>query len=95
MVYDDAMAVAKQGSRRNVRRSVTLPPEVARQVDSVAKQRRLSDNRVLVELIEQGIEARQQKERAFFELAERFRAASDPEEVKRLGDELGRFVFGE
>jgi predicted transcriptional regulator len=94
MVYDDAMAVAKQRSKRNVRRSVTLPPEVARQVDSVAKQRRLSDNRVLVELIEQGIEARQQKERAFFELAERFRAASDPKELKRLGDELGRFVFG-
>ena len=78
-----------------MRRSVTLPPEVAGQVDNVAKQRRLSDNRVLVELIAQGIEARQQKERAFFELAERFRAASDPEEVKRLGDELGRFVFGE
>jgi hypothetical protein len=95
MVYNDAMAVAKQKSKRNVRRSVTLPPEIARQVDSVAKQRRLSDNRVLVELIEQGIEARQQKERAFLELAERFRAASDPEEVKRLGDELGRFVFGE
>jgi len=38
---------------------------------------------------------RQQKQRAFFELAERFRAASDPEQVKRLGDELGRFVFGE
>ena len=49
----------------------------------------------LVELIEQGIEVRRQKERAFFELAERFRAASDPEQVNRLGDELGRFVFGE
>ena len=95
MVYDDVMAVAKQRSRRNVRRSVTLPSEVARQVDTMAKQRRLSDNRVLVELIEQGIETRRQKERAFFELAERFRAASDPEQVKRLGDELGRFVFGE
>ncbi len=31
----------------------------------------------------------------FLELAERFRAASDPEQVKRLGDELGRMVFGE
>ena len=30
-----------------------------------------------------------------FELAERFRAAKDPEQVKRLGDQLGRFVFGE
>jgi hypothetical protein len=27
-------------------------------------------------------------------LAERFRAASDPKEVARLGDELGRMVFG-
>jgi hypothetical protein len=40
----------------------------------------LSDNRVLVELIEEGIEARRQKE---------------PEEGKRIGDQLGRFVFGE
>jgi hypothetical protein len=61
----------------------------------MAKQRALSDNRVLVELIEHGIEAARQKEKAFFELAERFRAASDPEQVKQLGNELGRFVFGE
>jgi len=61
----------------------------------MAKQRDLSDNRVLVELIEQGIEAARQKEKAFFQLAERFRAASDPEQVKQLGNELGRFVFGE
>ena len=61
----------------------------------MAKRRRLSDNRVLVELIELGIEARQQKEKEFFELAERFRAAKDHEEVKRLGEELGLFVFGE
>jgi hypothetical protein len=30
----------------------------------------------------------------FFELAERFRNSTDPEEAKRLGDELGRMVFG-
>jgi metal-responsive CopG/Arc/MetJ family transcriptional regulator len=78
-----------------VRRSVTLPAQVAQQVDRMAKRRRLSDNRVLVELIEEGIEARRQKEKNFFQLAEKFRAADDPEQVKRLGDELGRFVFGE
>jgi predicted NAD-dependent protein-ADP-ribosyltransferase YbiA (DUF1768 family) len=48
-----------------------------------------------VELIEQGLEARKQKESAFFDLAERFRAARDPEQVKALGEQLGRFVFGE
>jgi hypothetical protein len=100
MVYTGAaMPLAKRSSKaahtKHVRRSVTLPPKIARQVESLAKQRALSDNRVLVELIEQGIEAQQQKEKAFFQLAERFRAASDPEQVKQLGDQLGRFVFGE
>ncbi len=61
----------------------------------MAKARDLSDNRILVELIEHGIEAQQHKQAAFFQLAERFRAANDPEQVKQLGDELGRFVFGE
>jgi hypothetical protein len=71
------------------------PMQFAGSIDALAKERDLSDNRVLIELIEQGIEARQQKEKAFFQLAERFRAADDPEQVKQLGDQLGRFVFGE
>jgi predicted DNA-binding ribbon-helix-helix protein len=86
---------SKVSSVRRVRRSVSLPAKVAKQVETIARQRDLSDNRVLVELIEQGIEASRQKEKAFFELAERFRTASDREQVKQLGDELGRFVFGE
>jgi hypothetical protein len=78
---------------KHVRRSVLLPTPIAKQVDCMAKTQRLSDNRVLVELIELGIEARKQKEKAFFELAERFRAARDPEEAKQLSDELGLMVF--
>ena len=61
----------------------------------MSKRRRLSDNRVLVELIEQGIQARKEKEKAFLDLAKRFREASDSQEVEQLGDQLGRFVFGE
>lgn len=95
MVYIGAMTRAKRRIGKHVRRSVTLPREVAKQIETMARKRRLSDNRVLLELIEQGIEARQQKEKAFFELADRFRAARNPGEVKQLGDELGRFVFGE
>jgi hypothetical protein len=33
--------------------------------------------------VKHGIEARRQKEKAFFELAERFRTAGDPEQVKQ------------
>ncbi len=96
MVYTGfTMATAKRATTKQLRRSLTLPLNLAKQVEAMAKRRRLSDNRVLVELIEQGIEAEKQKEKAFFELAERFRAADDPEQVKHLGNELGRFVFGE
>lgn len=84
------MAATKQ-----VRRSVTLPQQIDRKIESIARNRRLSGNRVLVELLELGLEARSAKEKAFFELAQRFRETDDPQEVKQLGDELGRFVFGE
>src|SRR5260370_14167496 len=101
MVYIGAlMGVAKRSAAklsrvRHVRRSVTLPAKIAKQVETIARERDLSENRVLVELIEQGMEARQQKEEVFFQLAERFRVANDPEKVKQLGDRLGRFAFGE
>jgi len=41
-----------------------------------------------------GIEAGKHKQQEFFDLAERYRAATDPEEVRRLGDQVGCMVFG-
>ena len=79
---------------KSVRQSITLPTKVANQVRTMAKRRRLSANRMLVELVEEGIETQKRKEIAFFELAERFRSASDPAEIQKLGDELGQMVFG-
>jgi hypothetical protein len=67
---------------------------VAKQVRNLAKKRRLSANRMLIELVEDGIETQKRKQREFFALAERFRAETDPEKAERLGDELGRMVFG-
>lgn len=77
-----------------VRQSVSLPVKVASQVRTMAKSRKLSATRMLVELIENGIEAEKRKQQEFFELAERFRSESNPEAAKRLGDQLGRMVFG-
>jgi hypothetical protein len=82
-------AHAKSARAKHVRRSVTVPAKIARQVEVFARQRGLSDNRMLVELIERESKPNNKK------LAECFRAASDPEQVKQLGDQLGRFVFGE
>jgi predicted transcriptional regulator len=80
---------------KTIRRSISLPSEVAKQVDRIAKRRRLSENRVLLELIEEGIAAAKEKEKQFFDLAQRFRDAREPDEISRLGDQMGRFVFGE
>jgi hypothetical protein len=92
MVHTGAMR-AKTGNR-TVRQSVSLPEKMAAQVRTLAKTRRVSSNRMLVELIENGIEAEKRRQEQFFDLAERFRNATDPEEAKRLGDELGQMVFG-
>jgi hypothetical protein len=81
-------------ANKPVRQSVTLPSNLASQVRGLARARWLSANRMLVELIENGIEAEKRREKEFFALAERFRKATDPEEVKRVGDEMGRMVFG-
>ena len=90
MVYNGDM----RASNKIVRQSVGLPAETARRVRSLAKKRRLSANRIIVELVEEGIEAQKRKPREFFELAERFRTATDPKVVERLGDDLGRMIFG-
>jgi len=82
-------------SRKVVRQSVTLPSKTALQVRGLARKRRVSANRVLVELVEEGIKAQKRRQEHFFELTRQLRAAADPEEVERLGNELGRMVFGE
>ncbi len=90
MVHNGVIKMAQ----KTVRQSVSLPPKLAKQVGAMAKTRKLSKNRVLVELIENGVEAQKRKEQQFFALAERFRNEQDPEAANRLGDELGRMVFG-
>ena len=60
----------------------------------MAKIRGLTTNRMLVELIGRGIDVEKQKQQEFFDLAESFRTATDREDVKRLGDQMGRMVFG-
>ena len=81
-------------AQKTVRQSVSLPAQVAVQVRAMAKSRRLSATRMLVELIENGIETEKRKQQEFFDLAERFREEKDPAAARRLGDKLGRMVFG-
>jgi predicted DNA-binding protein len=85
------MSIAERG----VRQSVTLPARVARRVKSLAKTSRTSASRIIVELIESGIEARQRERKRFIELADRLARSRDAEEQTRLKEELAVMTFGE
>jgi predicted DNA-binding protein len=78
-----------------VRQSVSLPARLARRVRSLAKNRKTSTNRVLVELIETGIESKEAEKTKFFELADQLATTSDPVEQKRIKEILARMTFGE
>jgi hypothetical protein len=80
---------------RVVRQSVALPNRVARRVRAIAKARRTSANRVLVDLIETGLEAGEAEKGRFFDLARRFKESSDPAESERLRGDLARMIFGD
>ena len=80
--------------QRNVRQSVTLPRAVARRVQALAKRQRTSANRVIVALIESGLEAKEREKALFFDLADRLAHASDRVEQQQLKEELARMTFG-
>ena len=82
-------------SEKPVRQSISIPGRVARQVRTLAKHQRTSANRVLVELIEAGLESKEAEKRKFFELADRLTASDDAAEKQRLKNELARMTFGE
>jgi metal-responsive CopG/Arc/MetJ family transcriptional regulator len=80
---------------RIVRQSVSLPSTLARRVQSLAKAKRMSANRILVDLIESGLDAREQERQRFLELADRLTRSKDPAEQTRLKQELAHLTFGE
>jgi hypothetical protein len=64
-------------------------------VRALAKKGRVSANRVLVDLIEVGLDVREQERRRFFELADRLAKSDDPVEQKRIKQELAEMTFGD
>ena len=91
MVYRKFMSIAE----KTVRQSVSLPAPLARRVKTLAKTNSTSANRVIIDLIESGIEAREQEKKRFFELADRLARSSDANEQAQIKQDLARMTFGE
>jgi hypothetical protein len=81
-------------TERIVRQSVSIPAGIAKRVRTLAKIRKTSANRALVDLIEAGLQSKEAEKERFFSLVSRLTESSDGSERERLKDELARMTFG-
>lgn len=81
-------------TEKAVRQSVSLPARLAKHVRVIAKTRKTSANRVLVDLIEAGLESKASEKDKFFALANRLSDSTEPAERRRIKKELARMTFG-
>lgn len=61
----------------------------------MARARKTSANRILVDLIETGLESRESEKKQFLALASRLAETSDPHEREQIKEQLARMTFGE
>ena len=90
-MYNIAMGTTEKA----VRQSVSLPSPLAKRVKALAKSRKMSSNRILVELVETGLRSKEEEKRRFFELADLLSKSTDAEEQQKLKEQLARMTFGE
>ena len=80
--------------KKTVRQSVSIPAGIAKRVRTLARTRRTSTSRVLVDLIEAGLQSKEAEKERFLSLVSRLTEASNPAEQERLKEELARMTFG-
>ncbi len=81
-------------STKGVRQSISLPGPVAKRVRALAKSRHTSANRILVDLIETGMKAKEREREEFLALVDRLQTATDPAEREELKEVVARMTFG-
>jgi hypothetical protein len=67
---------------------------IARRVRTLARTRKTSANRVLVDLIVAGLQSKESEKGRVFLLVSRLTESSDRDERERLKEELARMTFG-
>jgi hypothetical protein len=71
-------------TERTVRQSVSIPAGIAKRVRTLARTRKTSANRVLVDLIEADLQSKEAEKERFFSLVSRLTETSDAAERQRL-----------
>jgi DNA-binding IclR family transcriptional regulator len=78
-----------------VRQSVALPARTAKRVKALARSQQTTASRLLAELVEAGLESREEEKRRYLLLVEMMASASDPAVRRQMKEELARLTFGE
>jgi hypothetical protein len=79
---------------RSVRRSVTIPAELAIEVERVAREKHLTISRALAILAQRGVDAEAAATVQLDTAYRRFMSEIDPESKGEAGKDLIRAVFG-
>ena len=87
---DQPVRKSAPASDQAVRQSISLPSRIAKRVRALAETRHTTASRVLVDLIETGLQTKQAQHDRFFELTDKLAEVTDPTERKRLQEELAR-----
>ena len=82
-------------TKKPIRKSVSVPAAMAKRVQHLARTQRTSESRVIVQLIEAGLAAKDEERERFQELVDQLAAARGKADQTRLKEELARLTFGE
>jgi hypothetical protein len=80
--------------RSSVRQSVTLPAQLAIEVERIATRKNLTKSKALVVLAQRGVEAEAAARRDLDATYHRFMSESDPDRKGEAGKDLIRAMFG-
>ncbi len=79
---------------QSVRQSVTIPAQLAIEIERVAKKKHLTMSRALVVLAQRGVEAEAAARNDLNATYRRFMSETDPERKGEAGKDLIRAIFG-
>jgi hypothetical protein len=85
---------ARSRTASSVRQSVTIPAQLAVEVERVARKNHLTMSRALVVLAQRGVEAEAAARANLNATYRRFMSEADPERKNEAGKDLIRAVFG-
>jgi hypothetical protein len=86
--------MARTRTAPSVRQSVTIPAELAIEVERVARKKHLTMSRALVMLAQRGVEAEVTARRNLNATYRRFMSEADPQRKNDAGKDLIRAIFG-